>query len=240
MRVLALDTTTRAGSAALLEDDRVIAEREGDPARSHAERLPGDLVELLKDADVPLSSVDLFAVAAGPGSFTGLRIGIATIQGLAFVHSRRIVAVSSLEALAQAAARDLPLGAIVGAWMDAHRRDVFAALYQVTGARPFTAERLVELDPPTVSEPISTLNRWTHRVMPGVISGDGATMYRAMLEGIGRVMDPRPLAGTIGRMALARARDGAAIDPGAVQPLYVRRPDAEVERERQGRRQVKP
>jgi len=238
MRVLALDTTTRSGSAALVCDDRVVLEREGDPARSHAERLPGDLVQLLKDADVPIASVDLFAVAAGPGSFTGLRIGIATIQGLAFVHRRRVVAVSSLEALAQAVARDLPVGASVGAWMDAHRRDVFSALYQVTDAQPLTAERLVQLEAPTVSEPISTLNRWKHLAMPEVFSGNGATMYRAMLEGIGLVIDPRPLAGTIGRMAHARARDGA-IDPGAVQPLYIRRPDAEVERERQGLRQVK-
>jgi tRNA threonylcarbamoyladenosine biosynthesis protein TsaB len=240
MRVLALDTSTRAGSAALVYDDRVIVEREGDPARSHAERLPGDLVQLLMDADVLVSSVDLFAVAAGPGSFTGLRIGIATIQGLALVHGRRVVAVSSLEALAQIAASDLSRGAIVGAWMDAHRRDVFSALYQVTDAEPFTAQRLVELDGPTVSEPTATLDRWKHHRMPVVFSGDGATMYRAMLEGLGRVIDSRPLAGAIGRMAIARAREGSDIDPGSIQPLYVRRPDAEIERERRAVEQVKP
>jgi len=96
MRVLALDTTTRGGSLALVEDDRVLVERDGDAARPHAERLPADLMSLLDAAAAPMSSVDVYAVAAGPGSFTGLRIGMATMQGLAFVNRRPMVAVSAV------------------------------------------------------------------------------------------------------------------------------------------------
>src|SRR5262245_9861929 len=106
MRVLALDTTTRAGSIALVEDDRVVAERRGNPSRTHGERRPGEIASLLADHGCRTSDVDIFAVASGPGSFTGLRVGIATIQGLAFVHRRRIAAVSALEALAQVATAD--------------------------------------------------------------------------------------------------------------------------------------
>src|SRR5262245_22531746 len=102
MRVLSLDTTTRSSSVALVEDERVVCQIEGDPSLTHAERLPGDLIRTLESAGVALAAVDLFAVAAGPGSFTGLRIGIATIQGLAFVAGRRIVAISALEALGHA------------------------------------------------------------------------------------------------------------------------------------------
>src|SRR5262245_14865579 len=116
MRVLALDTTARAGSVALVEDRRVIAAREGDPDRSHGERLPTELLRLLDEARAPLPTVDVFAVAAGPGSFTGLRIGIATMQGLAFVGRRPLVAVSALEALGHAASHDLRPGMLVGAW----------------------------------------------------------------------------------------------------------------------------
>src|SRR5258705_7017269 len=159
MLVLALDTTTRAGSAALVENDRVIAERVGNAARAHAERLPGDLMDLLRDAGRPLSEVDLFAVAAGPGSFTGLRIGIATIQGLAVVAARRIVALSSLETLAQAAGLDLAPGTIVAAWMGRYRRDVFTALYPVTDAPPYAPEHLEELHPAAAGDPVSTLTR---------------------------------------------------------------------------------
>src|SRR5207249_912032 len=100
MLVLALDTTTRAGSVALVDEDEVVEERAGDATRSHAERLPGEVQSLLEGQGLTSAAIDLFAVAAGPGSFTGLRIGIATMQGFAFVHRRRIVPVSALEAMA--------------------------------------------------------------------------------------------------------------------------------------------
>src|SRR5215470_12434494 len=106
MRVLALDTTTRAGSVALVDGDAVIDERGGDASRTHAERLPAEILSILAAHHRAIADVDLFAVASGPGSFTGLRIGIATIQGLAFVSGRRIVAVPALDAIAQLASRE--------------------------------------------------------------------------------------------------------------------------------------
>src|SRR5688572_4397078 len=79
MLILSLDTTTRAGSCALLRDERVLREQASDASRDQAERLPGDLAALLEREAVPLAAVDAFAVATGPGSFTGLRVGIATM-----------------------------------------------------------------------------------------------------------------------------------------------------------------
>src|SRR5581483_5517642 len=143
MRVLALDTTERIGSVALVVDDDVIEARAGDASRPHAERLPGEILTLLADHGLSVADVDVFAVASGPGSFTGLRIGIATIQGLAFVRQRPVAAVSALAQLA--AASEAP-GQLVGAWMDAHRRDVFSALYRVADAPAFADARLVDVD----------------------------------------------------------------------------------------------
>src|SRR5438477_397753 len=160
MYVLALDTTTRDGSVALVDEHHVIEERRGDSARSHAERLPGELLALAEAHRLSVSAIDLFTVAAGPGSFTGLRIGIATIQGLALVHRKRVVPVSALRAMAHAASTTLPEGSLVGAWMDAHRRDVFSAMYRVEHARPFALGRLKRLDGPTVASPVDTLARW--------------------------------------------------------------------------------
>src|SRR6476620_2170826 len=119
MKVLALDTTTRGGSVAIVDDDRVVDERSGDGARTHAERLPAAIVSIAAASQLALSDIDLCAVASAPGSFTGLRIGIATIQGLAFVHGRRVVAIPALEALAQMASLDLATGTLVTSWMDA-------------------------------------------------------------------------------------------------------------------------
>jgi tRNA threonylcarbamoyladenosine biosynthesis protein TsaB len=237
MRVLALDTSTRAGGVALVEDDRLVDERRGDPERTHGERLPCEILALLDGAGLTTADVDLFAVASGPGSFTGLRIGIATMQGLAFVHRRQIAAVSALEALAQLASSDVTVGSLVAAWMDAQRRDVFSALYRVAPFPLFDPRRLIEIDPPQVMAPALTLTRCRHILAdePGVFIGDGAT---AFADAIGaaypnaRVAAHPTLAGAIGRVGAISAARGLAMDPAAVRPLYVRRPDAEVERDR--------
>jgi tRNA threonylcarbamoyladenosine biosynthesis protein TsaB len=235
MKVIALDTTTRAGSVALVDDDRVVEERAGDAARSHAERLPSEITALAGAHRLALSDVDLYGVALGPGSFTGLRIGIATIQGLAFVHRRRVVGISALEALADAQSREATPGTIVAAWMDAHRHDVFTALYRIGDAGTSNGNRLQEIEGPAVGDPQSTLERWMRDrgVTPAVFVGDGAVLYQAEIRRAivdARVVPPPLLAATIGRLAMARASD--AMDPAAVRPLYVRKSDAEIARDK--------
>ena len=237
MRVLALDTTTRAGSVAIVEDDHVVDERAGDPARSHAERLPADILDQLTAHDRTLADVDLLAVASGPGSFTGLRIGIATIQGLAFVRGTPIVAVSALEALGQLASREARPGAYVAAWMDAHRREVFSALFRVTSSVLFEPDRLTEVDAPAVGDPGTTIARWRPEVGDELIEvmGDGAVLFAEVIAREApewRVAPAPMLAGAIGRIAAARARRGETIDAAGLRPLYIRRPDAEVARDR--------
>jgi tRNA threonylcarbamoyladenosine biosynthesis protein TsaB len=115
MIVLSLDTTTRAGSAAVVDEGVVVLERSGDASRTHAERLPRELLDLLEARNFTTGDVDLFAVASGPGSFTGLRIGIATLQGLAFVHGKKMAAISALEAAAHAVARRVGGGGMCSA-----------------------------------------------------------------------------------------------------------------------------
>jgi len=234
MRVLALDTTSRALSAAVVDDHQVRAERVGDTARSHAERLPGALFEVVADAKIDLAAIDVFAVTAGPGSFTGLRIGIATMQGLAFVSGKRIAAVSALDALAHAAARDAAEGTLVAAWIDAHRGDVFAGLYRVGAAPPFSRGRIVAVDAASVDGPAAILRRWN--VAPDFFVGSGARQYISVITARApgaRIIDAPPLAGVVGRVAVDCARAGETVDPAGVQPIYLRRPDAEIAREQQ-------
>jgi tRNA threonylcarbamoyladenosine biosynthesis protein TsaB len=233
-RILALDTTTRAGSAALVLDDHIVDERGGDGTRTHALRLPDEILRLASENQCALSDIDLYAVATGPGSFTGLRIGIATIQGLAHVHQRRVVGVPALEALAHAAGGDLPAGAVIAAWMDAHRRDVFAGLYRVTAAAPFTRARLIEVEGPSVGSAASTLARWRalSAGIPALFVGDGAVLYAdeiAHQSSGSRVVASPLLAGAIGLLAGDRAAE--AIEPSALRPLYVRRADVEISRD---------
>jgi tRNA threonylcarbamoyladenosine biosynthesis protein TsaB len=227
MRVLALDSTTRAGSVAVVDDDRLLVEKAGDPGGTHAERLPRDILEL----GIPLDSVDLFAVACGPGSFTGLRVGIATIQGLAFTLKKRVAPVSALEALAQIGSRTLAKGSTIGVWMDAHRHEVFSALYQITDGALFSAARLAEVEAADVGDPGQTLTRWIGAGgAPDAIIGDGAELYSPLVAARSRVIPAPPLAAAIAAIGVYRAREGRTVDPAGVQPLYIRRPDAEVAR----------
>jgi tRNA threonylcarbamoyladenosine biosynthesis protein TsaB len=232
MRVMALDTTGRAGSVALVEDGRVVREREGDATHTHGERLPGELTSL----GVPFSAVDVFAVAIGPGSFTGLRIGLASIQGLALVSRRRVVGVSALEAHAQVASRTLAAGALVACWIDAQRGDVFSALYRVAEAPVFSPERLVELEAPAVADPARTLAEWSKHpgIDSAIFTGDGVVRYERALPHAGDsryLIAPTPIAGAIGCMAAVSAARGLAALPETVHALYVRRPDAELHRD---------
>jgi len=232
MRVLALDTTTRAGSVALVENGNLIAERPGDASRSHGERLPADLAQL----GVPWSSVDVFAVCVGPGSFTGLRIGIATMQGLALVTGARLIGISGLDALAQYATKCVGQGDLVAPWIDAQRGEVYSSLYRVTDAPLFTADRLVQLEPPAVATADATFGLWTgHDLGEAMFIGDAAWHNALLIEAHTshrRITEPLPLAGAIGLLAEDAARRGATGSPAAIQPLYVRRPDAELHRDR--------
>jgi tRNA threonylcarbamoyladenosine biosynthesis protein TsaB len=240
MLVLALDTTTRTGSVAVAQDGRVLDLLVGDAARPHAERMPADLLRSLERAGVALSDVDVFAVAIGPGSFTGLRIGIAAIQGCAFASARPVVGVSALEAiaLAVAGARGSERGGRLGVWMDAQREEVFSALYHVAGHGADTT--LLAAEEAAVGSPGETAARW-HRLLRGdwcPVAGDGAIRYSQVLEDTAGAPVPviasPPLAVTIALVAERRARAGESTLPHAIRPLYVRRPDAELARERRG------
>lgn len=232
MRVLALDTTTAGGSAALVEGGRVLSQAAGDPARSQAEQLPALLLDLLAAAGLGLADIDRLAVGSGPGSFTGLRIGIATIQGLGVVSRRPVAAVSALEALGHVAGGTVEPGGLVGAWMDARRHEVFTALYRVAEGPPFSDARLVMVDEPSVGDPAATIARWVATTgLPAVLAGDGAAEALTAWPGRVRLEPAPPLAGVVGQIAAARPA-GTLVDPAGVQPVYVRRPDVEMTRDR--------
>lgn len=232
--ILSLDTTTRAGSAAVLRDGDVLAVLDGDASRTHGERLPGELDRVLQVAGVSLHDLDLLAVASGPGAFTGLRIGLAAMQGVAMATGRPVIGVSALEALALSAFERLQVpSARVGSWMDAARGEVFAALHDVdrTAGAADAADvpaRVIALTEPVVGTPDWVWSSWSALRVPRMaLTGDGAVRY-ADTPGAGAdVMPPLPLAPAIGRLALWRARGGGAHPPHQLQPLYVRRPDAE-------------
>ena len=225
--ILALDTSSAAGSAALVRDEAVLVERAGDGSRTHGERLPRELMAILDEAGATLNDVDRFAVSIGPGSFTGLRVGIATIQGLAMARRALVTPVSSFEALAWHARGSADA---IATWIDAHRGEVFATLFDGDG-------RTI-LQPATSLTPEATLDAWAASLATRARvrwTGDGALRYQDAIAAGTRSRDgceaavPR-LAGAIG--LIASAEPGRAVRPHALVPLYVRRSDAELARDR--------
>ena len=240
MLILALDTTTRAASCALSREGVVLREDAFDPSRQLALQLPDALEAVLALGGAELRDVDAFAVATGPGSFTGLRIGIATMQGLAFAAEKPLIGISALTALS-AVASPAFLGSRIATWIDAWRGDVYAALYE--DGRVAAA--------PVVANPADLLDGLAPRKgapytdqAPAVLAndilfiGDGAATYREMILtrlGIAaRIAEPAspPLSGIIAMLATIQYRNGHLPPPHAIRPLYVRRSDAELARQR--------
>ncbi|HUP40724.1 MAG TPA: tRNA (adenosine(37)-N6)-threonylcarbamoyltransferase complex dimerization subunit type 1 TsaB [Vicinamibacterales bacterium] len=235
MLVLALDTTTRQGTVALSRDARILGVDAGDAATAYGARLPGDLAHLLGAHNLRVGDVDLFAVAAGPGSFTGLRIGIATMQGLALGSGKPLAGVSALDAIydslhslsPQPSALSSVSEMSVAVWMDAGRGQVFSAIYK-NGVIDEGA---------LVDKPAAILARWAiQRTIPKVYAGDGALAYadpiRAAVAGATLIDPVPPLAPSVARLAEAHVSQHGAAPADAVRPIYIRRPDVELARDR--------
>lgn len=231
MRLLALETATRAGSWALAEDGAIVASAEGAGAAPHDIRLPQPLVEMLAGRDLTIRDIDVFAVATGPGSFTGLRVGIATIQGFALATGKLVIPIPTLDAIAAGAAADPGAGALdyISVWLDGQRGEIFAALYALRGdprlLMPPQAGR-----PDAIALEIADLVGAAH----AGFAGDGAHRYHAAFETLGigdaRLLPVTPIAPHLARLAFVRA--DTAVRPHAIVPVYVRRTDAEVARDR--------
>ena len=171
---LSVETATMAGSVALSRGAKLLAASFGDPTRSHSNTLIVEIKELLTQAELSLQEVELFAVASGPGSFTGLRIGIATVKALAETLSRPCIGVPTLEAIALAAGQ---WGATV-ALLPAGRGEVFVQMFSVEGdgvVRP--------VDQPAHIPPVKALQKYSDRSNI-CFAGPGAQMHSELIREI--------------------------------------------------------
>ena len=212
LRLLALDTTSEFGSIALSEGDRVVEEVAIESPDGFGHVLFDEILRLLKRHDLELRDLDGFAAAAGPGSFTGVRVGLTAIKGLAEANERRAVAVSNLQALAYFGSR--PLRATV---LDARRGEIYGGVYD-SSLNLVGEETVIAFD--AWLERLATLPRNELEVI--------ACGFDASSSGYPWVQAPRAIAGAVARIAARRFQEGCAQDPAEIEANYVRRSDAEL------------
>lgn len=212
--ILSLDTTSEFGSIALIDGGHVVEEIPLHSPDGFGHVLYEHVEALLGRHHVPVREVECFAAAAGPGSFTGVRVGLTAVKGLAEATGRKVIAVSNLCALASFGSA--PLRAVV---LDARRGEVYAAVYD---------DRLEQVMP----EAVLKLSDWTRTLPSGaryeLVSPDFSAVADLIHPAIPRITAPRALAGAIGRIAWREFGCGQARDPAEIDANYVRRSDAEL------------
>ena len=218
MRVLAIETSTLAGGVALLDGDRVRAEYLLDVSATHSERLMPAIDRVLADAGWRAADLQGLAVAVGPGSFTGLRIGLSAAKGLAFALGIPIAAVPTLDAMAAA----LPFAALpVCPVLDARKGEVYCALYRWSGHAMRREWDYLALPPTTLAARLTE---------PVIALGDGA---HAVASPHLRPAPPHrraPSPAAVGVLGTARLAAGDVVAAADLTPIYLRPSEAELKR----------
>lgn len=222
--LLALETSGTVGSVALVTPDRCVAELIIEASQTHAQQLLPAIDQLLREIQIDWPRIDAIAVSLGPGSFTGLRIGLSTAKGLSFAAGKPLIGVPSLDALAsQGMGQGLPICALV----DARKKEVYAAFYRENNAGEMVRESdYLALAPAALAQRINE---------PTFLLGSGVELYRDLLaEHLGdRALFADPArffarAMSVGQLAIAKVRNQDFLAPTA-GPLYVRASDAELQ-----------
>jgi len=225
---LAIDTSEMRGSVAVRKEGRRAAERRHESREDYSSWLLPAVGACLGDAGVKMAEVELLAVCTGPGSFTGVRVGLTTVKAWAEVHGKKVVGVSRLEAMAGCADAQAPF---VAACYDAQRGQMFAAMYRRKD------ERLKRVEEEMVIEANSFLRMTTEvagreriawvTLDPELITGvEGWKARAAIGDSMQRVEGD--VADKIGEVGEERARKGQFTDPLELDANYVRRSDAEI------------
>ncbi len=225
MLILALDSTAIVASVALCRDDKTIASFTVKNGNTHSETLLPMVQAVLRSAGVTVADIDLFACSVGPGSFTGVRIGTATIKGLAFGQNKNCLGVSTLEALAE---NLVPFDGIICPVMNARRGQVYNALFHYEGG---ALTRLCEDRALSVAELAAELEKMG---LPFALCGDGVAEFHRLAPNSAPVSVSALLedqsAASVAKVALRRANAGESGTDASLVPVYLRLPQAERER----------
>ena len=218
MRVLAVETSTLAGGVALLDGDVLVGQYLLDVRDTHSERLMVALDRLLGDAGWTVHDLEGLAVAVGPGSFTGLRVGLSTVKGLAVALGVPVAAVPTLDAMAAS----LPFAALpVCPVLDARKGEVYASLYRWDGGAMRREWEYQALAPEALAARLGE---------PVIVLGAGAPAIRSPHARPAPGTHCAPSPASVALLGVERLRAGETVAPADLVPIYLRPPEAELKR----------
>lgn len=226
MKILSIDTSATAASVAIAEPDKLIGEFSINTSLTHSQTLIPMVDELLKNTTLSMNDIDYIAVNAGPGSFTGVRIGVAAVKGLAFSKNIPCVSVSTLHSMAYNMLGD---DCIVCAVMDARCSQVYNAMFRVNGN---TVERLTEDRALALSDLKLDLQNYNEKI---VLVGDGAVICNNYLNNELSNVTLAPMnkriqtASSVSCVAFNMIENGEVISSEKLMPTYLRLPQAQRE-----------
>ena len=231
MIVLSIDSSSKVATVALLNDDTLLGEYVINDKREHSVLLMPMIENLLKDCELTINDIDGFVVSKGPGSFTGLRIGMATIKGLSFGANKPYISLSSLDGLAYSLSY---FNGIICPIMDALRENVYTALYKNEDGE---FKNIMEPTPMELPDLLEMLKEKNEEV---IFTGDGLLKHKEYIKvnfpnakfASNHVSLTR--ASSIGELALNLLKQGIKDDPNSA-PVYLKKPQAERELEKRMR-----
>jgi tRNA threonylcarbamoyladenosine biosynthesis protein TsaB len=230
IKVLGFDTSSTAATIALAEEGRLIAEYYLNNKRNHSEKLMPLIQQMLSDCDITLNEIQGIAVAMGPGSFTGLRIGAATAKGLAFAAGIPIIGINTLDGLAYNA---VTFNGPICPVLNARREQVYTALFRGNG---MSIERLTDYMAVEIKEILKTAGETGE---PVLFLGDGVPVYKDEIKnmlGKNALFAPEaltmPRASSIALLGVEGFKKGEVESPFTFTPFYLRRSQAEIQLEK--------
>ena len=228
MKILAIDCSAKSVSVAIAENGKLISEGFLNIKLTHSETLMPIMEQILNNARLSLEDIDAFAVTAGPGSFTGIRIGISAIKGMAFADKKPVFAFSTLEAMALSLLGHHHFTGVVCGLMDARRNQFYNALFKVENGKicRLTDDRTIEAE--ALKNELAELN------CPVLLMGDGAELFATLSNDERFYLAPETIriqraAGIAIKASLDTTL--SPVSPDALQVIYLRKSQAERERE---------
>ena len=229
MLVLSVDSSYSTATCALIKDDKILAEINLNDKKQHSVILMRLIDSILKEYEININDIDAFIISRGPGSFTGLRIGMATLKGLAFASKKPLISVSTLDSLAY---NSISFQGIICTIMDALRDNIYTCLYknENNNLTPLIKEQCLN-----INELVTILKEQT---LPIIFVGDGVAKHKEFLqENIpNSFFAPNhsnfPKASSVGELGIKKINDGVIENIDSINPIYLRKSQAEREYEK--------